>query len=282
MTAATRDSGAGGYFLITSSFSLSARCFLFWSCFLSSADTSCEDTRQIKNCRLQTATDHRCRRAKVDQTSRTKLKCSSGESTEEAGSLQQQQQRNWFVHIKEITFLEELQRCWGGGGGGVQAPFLWDCPTASWQTRQVKWDENEEYTQKRSKSKGYCKTRELRVKDNLMKNKLIKLNEGVIICIYRGRGGGGGGGFRGGSHLWSCGCAPLLLFLQSVQLVSLQAQICRPLLDLFLLRRWQLLEWSRGETGEAQEAGDKRSLKLVGFCSFITPFAGNSGCEDES
>lgn len=54
MTAATRGGGAGGggYFLITSSFSLSARCFLFCSCFLSSADTSCEDTGQIKSRRL--------------------------------------------------------------------------------------------------------------------------------------------------------------------------------------------------------------------------------------
>lgn len=72
-----KNIAAGGrsYFLITSSFSLSARCFLFCSFFLSSA---------------------------------------------------------------EISFcLEELAECCAGGagaaagGGGVQAPFLWDCPTAS-------------------------------------------------------------------------------------------------------------------------------------------------------
>lgn len=48
-----------------------------------------------------------------------------------------------------ITFLEELQRCAEGGeGGGVQAPFLWECPTASWQARpgQVWEDKNEERT----------------------------------------------------------------------------------------------------------------------------------------
>lgn len=47
--------GGRGYFLITSSLSLSARCFLFWSFFRSSADASwCKASRALRRVRKQT------------------------------------------------------------------------------------------------------------------------------------------------------------------------------------------------------------------------------------
>lgn len=60
--AGRRGVGAGGgrgegrsYFLITSSLSLSARCFLFWSFFLSSADASwCRASRALRRVSKQT------------------------------------------------------------------------------------------------------------------------------------------------------------------------------------------------------------------------------------
>ncbi len=65
---------------------------------------------------------------------------------------------------------------------------------------------------------------------------------GITGCSYRSDGGGGG------CLLW-CGhrLGFLLVLFQGMQLVSLLTQICCPLLELLLLRRWQLLEGSRGE-----------------------------------
>lgn len=94
-------------------------------------------------------------------------------SSNAAGATLQHEQIHLVTSDRWITFLEELQRCaeGGGGGGGVQAPFLWDCPTASWQARpgQVWQDENEKRTnnaqKKRAKSDGVCEIRTIRVKE---------------------------------------------------------------------------------------------------------------------
>lgn len=53
-----------------------------------------------------------------------------------------------------------------------------------------------------------------------------------------------GGSYRGGGCLLRRGCRLgfLLFFFQRMQFVSLLTEICRPLLELLLLRRRQLLE----------------------------------------
>lgn len=91
----------------------------------------------------------------------------------------QHEQIHLVTSDRWITFLEELQRCaeGGGGGGGVQAPFLWDCPTASWQARpgasviRWKWRTHKIIHKKRSRSDALCEIRMIRDKEYQAENK---------------------------------------------------------------------------------------------------------------
>lgn len=74
--------------------------------------------------------------------------------------------RSWW-----ITFcLEELGECgagggWRGRGEGVRAPFLWGCPTASWQARtgqntgrgkwrRTQWISHNDHAKKKKEKSG--------------------------------------------------------------------------------------------------------------------------------
>lgn len=73
-----------------------------------------------------------------------------------------------------ITFcLEELAECCAGGGGGVQAPFLCDWPTASWQVRPDQIQQKGEIKNKNPKNKSRRKTRsKMWVKENQLGSRI--------------------------------------------------------------------------------------------------------------